>query len=70
MSVSEIMKETKEFISISISSIIHNLEAFGTKHDIDTAKLETSFLNMKIDKNGVYYAEFDCWQSAFGYNKL
>ena len=28
------------------------------------------FLDMRVDKNGIYHANFDCWQSAFGYNNF
>ena len=27
-------------------------------------------LDMKKDENGVYYADFDCWQRRFGYNDI
>ncbi|ORX45935.1 hypothetical protein BCR36DRAFT_585407 [Piromyces finnis] len=27
-------------------------------------------LDMKKDSNGIYHADFDCWQSKFGYNKF
>lgn len=27
-----------------------------------------ALLNMKKDENGIYHANFDCWQSIFGYN--
>ncbi len=28
------------------------------------------FLDMRVDKNGIYHANFDCWQSAFVYNNF
>ena len=35
---------------------------------IDTAGIGAWFLNMSKDSNGVYHANFDCWQQYFGYN--
>ena len=68
--VTQNMQEGKEIISIAVSSIIHNLDAFARKHGIDTAGLGAKLLNMKVDNNGIYHAEFDCWQQHFGYNKF
>ncbi len=64
------MKETKKILKFTISSIIHNLEALATKYNFDTAKIGAKYLDMSADKNGIYHAEFDCWQQKFGYNKF
>jgi len=42
-------------------------EIFG--HD-NLAKWGASALNMRQDENGIYYADFDCWQRRFGYNVI
>lgn len=33
----------------------------------EAAAIGGALLNMKADENGVYHANFDCWQSIFGY---
>lgn len=35
-----------------------------------TAKVGAFFLQMKPDNNGIYHADFDCWQQYFGYTKF
>ena len=35
---------------------------------VKTAEIGAWVLNMKKDKNGIYHAQFDCWQQYFGYN--
>jgi len=57
-------------VKFALSSLIHNANDLARKLGIDTAALGAKFLDMKKDSNGIYHAEFDCWQSAFGYNKL
>ena len=68
--VTEAMKEAKEILSFTVSSFLHDLEAFATKYNFDTAKIGAKILNLRADKKGIYHAEFDCWQSIFGYNKF
>ena len=62
--------EKSSTVKFAVSSLIHNGNDFARKLGIDTAALGAMFLDMKKDNNGVYHADFDCWQSAFGYNKL
>ena len=38
------------------------------KMGVKTAEIGAWVLNMKKDKNGIYHAQFDCWQQYFGYN--
>ena len=40
------------------------IKAFG----VDTAGIGAYWLNMSKDSKGIYHANFDCWQSWFGYN--
>lgn len=68
--VNDFMKGGKKIISFALSSVLHNLEAFARMHNINTADLGAKFLDMRIDENGIYHADFDCWQHLFGYNKL
>ena len=35
---------------------------------IDTAAIGAYYLNMTKDRNGIYHANFDCWQQYFGFN--
>ena len=39
-------------------------------NDLDYAEIGGTFLDMKKDENGIYHADFDCWQQFFGYHKL
>ena len=38
------------------------------KIGVDTAAIGAFVLNMTQDSNGIYHANFDCWQQYFGYN--
>lgn len=40
------------------------IKAFG----VDTAGIGAYWLNMSKDSNGIYHANFDCWQWLAGYN--
>jgi gas vesicle protein len=57
-------------VRFALASLIHKGNDLARKLGIDTAALGAMFLDMKKDSNGIYHAAFDCWQSAFGYNKL
>jgi len=57
-------------VRFALASLIHKTNDLARKLGIDTAALGAMFLDMKKDSNGIYHAAFDCWQSAFGYNKL
>ena len=35
---------------------------------VNTAEIGAYFLNMSKDRQGIYHANFDCWQQYFGYN--
>lgn len=35
-----------------------------------TAEIGAKFLNMRSDINGIYHADFDCWQQYFGYRDI
>lgn len=37
---------------------------------IDTAALGAPLLNMEADSNGIYHADYNCWQAIFGYNNF
>ena len=52
-----------------LNTALHAANTFFRKH-FDTARIGAFLLNMKKDKNGVYHADFDCWQQHFGYNDL
>ncbi|ORX45937.1 hypothetical protein BCR36DRAFT_357526 [Piromyces finnis] len=60
----------KDAISNGVNNIIHAGNDVAVKLGIDTAKYGAFFLNMKKDENGVYHADFDCWQQYFGYNNF
>ena len=55
-------------ISIALSTIFHDADdVLINKYGLDPARLGAEFLDMKV-VNGIYHADFDCWQSKYGYN--
>ena len=58
------------FFKEIIRGIIHAGNAVAIYIGIDTAQIGAYFLNMEKDSEGIYHADFDCWQQYFGYNDL
>lgn len=57
-------EDIKEFIRKSI----HIGHMFFKDLDFDTAAMGAYLLMMEADDNGIYHADFECWQQYFGYN--
>ena len=57
-------ERAKNFTRKTLNRLNKKLVSLG----IDTAAIGALFLNMKKDRNGIYYATFNCWQQYFGYN--
>ena len=53
-----------------IRGLLHAGNAWAISVGIDTAAIGAAILEMNVDSNGIYHAEFDCWQQYFGYNEL
>jgi len=70
VNVMKAAKKNNRIIKFSLSSLLHKGNDLARKLGIDTAALGAIFLDMEKDDNDVYHADFNCWQSAFGYNKL
>ena len=58
-----------ELVKLNVSVKLHAFDAFLSWCGVDTAAVGGYLLDMtKID--GIYHANFDCWQQYFGYNDL
>lgn len=57
-----------QLFKISVSVRLHTLDALLSLF-CNTASIGGYILNMKRI-NGVYHANFDCWQQYFGYNSI
>jgi len=66
----DIVEKAKEVAEKVVSTIAHGGNNIAVKLGINTAKYGAMVLNMKEDENGVYHADFNCWQKYFGYNKF
>ncbi|ORX45938.1 hypothetical protein BCR36DRAFT_585408 [Piromyces finnis] len=69
MSWSSFWKAVKNVVKKVVSTVLHVVNTIAVKIGIDTAAIGALFLDMK-KVNGVYHANFDCWQSLFGYTKF
>ena len=63
-------KEIWEGAKNIISTVIHAGNNIAVSIGIDTAAIGAVVLNMTKDGDGIYHANFDCWQAIFGYNDL
>lgn len=68
--VTGVGEKIKDATSTATSTVIHGANNVAVKLGINTAAIGGKMLMMKQDDQGVYHADFDCWQSNFGYNKL
>ena len=53
-------------------AVLHQGNTIAVDMGIDTAAIAARFLNMTEEEgnNGIYHANFDCWQQYFGFNNF
>jgi len=68
--ITDAAKKVKNTVEKFVTSIIHTGNRAAVTFGIDTAKFGSKVLDMKKDENGIYHADFNCWQKYFGYNKF
>ena len=68
--IDDVIESIIENAKSIIRSTLHAGNTLARSVGIDTAALGAPFLQMEKDENGIYHADFDCWQQYFGYNDL
>ena len=59
-----------EVANKTVPVLTHIFNEVAVRLGIDTTKYGAIALDMVKDENGIYHANFNCWQQYFGYNKL
>ncbi|OUM63570.1 hypothetical protein PIROE2DRAFT_9851 [Piromyces sp. E2] len=68
--IKDVGGKIKDLAEGAVTTVLHAGNNIAVKLGIDTAKFGAKVLDMQKDKNGIYHADFNCWQKHFGYNKF
>lgn len=66
--ISNILKVIAPIIRFGTKAVLNIVVMFSGKDKL--ADLGATVLNMYKDEKGIYHANFDCWQAAFGYTDI